>query len=145
MPPPSLFEFRLSTAPASPLPAVLLLGVLCAGSAFSQPSQVDPPARQAVPDLNRLQQRVLDFWSLVTRGQKHQALGYVAEGHDHFLNWNLPPVQVLPAGEAGARAGVSGSGGHDARRRSTAQLRGSGQFAGPAKMGLAGGHLDDPY
>ena len=73
--------------------AALLLGVLGAGSVWSQPSQVDPPARQAVPDLNRLQQRVLDFWSLVTRKQKHQALSYVAEGQDHFLNWNWPLVQ----------------------------------------------------
>ena len=73
--------------------AALLLGVLGAGSAFSQPSQVDPPARPDIPDLNRLQQRVLDFWSLVTRGQKHQALSYVAEGHDHFLNWSWPSVQ----------------------------------------------------
>ena len=73
--------------------AALLLGVLGAGSAFSQPSQVDPPARPDIPDLNRLQQRVLDFWALVTRRQKHQALSYVADGHDHFLNWNWPPVQ----------------------------------------------------
>ena len=73
--------------------AALLLGVLGAGSAWSQPSQVDPPARPDIPDLNRLQQRVLDFWSLVTRKQKHQALSYVAEGQDHFLNWNWPPVQ----------------------------------------------------
>ena len=94
MQPPSLFGFHLATAFASPLMAAFLMGALGAGSAFSQPSQVDPPARQAVPDLNRLQQRVLDFWSLVvTRGQKHQALSYVAEGHDHFLNWNWPPVQ----------------------------------------------------
>ena len=29
----------------------------------------------------------------VTRGQKYQALSYVAEGQDHFLNWKWPPVE----------------------------------------------------
>ena len=86
-------EFRLPRAPASPLIAVILLGVLSAGSAGSQPSERAPVDREAIPDLNRLQKRVLEFWSLVTRGQKYQALSYVAEGQDHFLNWKWPPVE----------------------------------------------------
>ena len=87
-------EFRLARASVSPLIAVLLLGLLSAGSAWSQPSEINPLGRgEAIPDLNRLQKRVLEFWSLVTRGQKYQALGYVAEGQDHFLNWKWPPVE----------------------------------------------------
>ena len=86
-------EFRLARTSASPLIAVLLLGALPAGPAWSQPSEIDPQAREASSDLNRLQKRVLDFWSQVTRGQKYQALGYVAEGQDHFLNWKWPPVE----------------------------------------------------
>ena len=86
-------EFRLPRAPASPLIAVILLGVLSAGSAGSQPSEIDPLGREGIPDLNRLQKRVLEFWSRVTRGQKYQALSYVAEGQDHFLNWKWPPVE----------------------------------------------------
>ena len=86
-------EFRLPRAPTSPLIAVLLLGTLSAGSAWSQPSERAPVDREAIPDLNRLQKRVLEFWSLVTRGQKYQALSYVAEGQDHFLNWKWPPVE----------------------------------------------------
>ena len=86
-------ESRLAKASGSPLIAVLLLGVLSAGSAGSQPSEIDPQAREASPDLNRLQKRVLEFWSRVTRGQKYQALSYVAEGQDHFLNWKWPPVE----------------------------------------------------
>ena len=86
-------EFCLARTPASPLIAVLLLGLLSAGSAWSQPSESAPQAREAIPDLNRLQKRVLEFWSRVTRGQKYQALGYVAEGQDHFLNWKWPPVE----------------------------------------------------
>ena len=86
-------EFRLPRAPASPLIAVLLLGTLSAGSAWSQPSERAPVDREAIPDLNRLQKRVLEFWSQVTRGQKYQALRYVAEGQDHFLNWQWPPVE----------------------------------------------------
>ena len=87
-------EFRLARTPASPLIAVLLLGLLSAGPAWSQPSEINPLGRdEAIPDLNRLQKRVLEFWSLVTRGQKYQALGYVAEGQDHFLNWKWPPVE----------------------------------------------------
>ena len=70
-----------------------LLGVLSAGPAWSQPSEIDPLGREAIADLNRLQKCVLDFWSRVTRGQKHQALRYVAEGQDHFLNWKWPPVE----------------------------------------------------
>ena len=86
-------EFHLARAPASPLIAVILLGVLSAGSAGSQPSEIDPLGREGIPDLNRLQKRVLEFWSLVTLGQKYQALSYVAEGQDHFLNWKWPPVE----------------------------------------------------
>ena len=86
-------EFRLPWAPTSPLIAVLLLGILSAGSAWSQPSERAPVDREAIPDLNRLQKRVLEFWSRVTRGQKYQALSYVAEGQDHFLNWKWPPVE----------------------------------------------------
>ena len=87
-------EFRLARTPASPLIAVLLLGLLSAGSAWSQPSEINPLGRdEAIPDLNRLQKRVLEFWSRVTRGQKYQALRYVAEGQDHFLNWKWPPVE----------------------------------------------------
>ena len=87
-------EFRLARTPASPLIAVLLLGLLSAGSAWSQPSEINPLGRdEAIPDLNRLQKRVLEFWSRVTRGQKYQALSYVAEGQDHFLNWKWPPVE----------------------------------------------------
>ncbi len=93
MQPSSPFEFRLSRVPASPLIVALLLGALSVASAWSQLSQIDSPARQGVPDLNQLQERVLEFWSLVTRGQKHQALGYVTEGHDHFLNSKWPPVK----------------------------------------------------
>ena len=86
-------EFRLATAPVSPLIAVILLWALSDGSAWSQPSEISPQDRAGVPDLNRLQKRVLDFWSLVIRGQRYQALSYVAEGKDHFLNWKWPPVQ----------------------------------------------------
>ena len=86
-------EFRLPRAPTSQLIAVLLLGTLSAGSAWSQPSERAPVDCEAIPDLNRLQKRVLEFWSLVTRGQKYQALSYVAEGQDHFLNWKWPPVE----------------------------------------------------
>ena len=86
-------EFRLPRAPTSPLIAVLLLGTLSAGSAWSQPSERAPVDREAIPDLNQLQKRVLEFWSLVTRGQKYQALRYVAEGQNHFLNWKWPPVE----------------------------------------------------
>ena len=86
-------EFRLAKAPASPLIAVILLGALSAGPAWSQPSEINPQAREASSDLNRLQKRVLDFWSRVTRGQKYQALSYVAEGQDYFLNWKWPPVE----------------------------------------------------
>ena len=86
-------EFRLSKAPGSPLLVVLLLGTLFAGSVWSQPSEIDPQVRETLPDLNRLQKRVLEFWSRVTRGQKYQALSYVAEGQDYFLNWKWPPVE----------------------------------------------------
>ena len=87
-------EFRLARTPASPLIAVLLLGLLSAGSAWSQPSEINPLGRdEAIPDLNRLQKRVLEFWSRVTREQKYQALSYVAEGQDHFLNWKWPSVE----------------------------------------------------
>ena len=86
-------EFRLARAPTSPLIAVLLLGALSAGSAWSQPSESAPQAREAIPDLNQLQKRVLEFWSRVTQGQKYQALSYVAEGQDPFLNWKWPPVE----------------------------------------------------
>ena len=87
-------EFRLARTPASPLIAVLLLGLLSTGSVWSQPSEINPLGRdEAIPDLNRLQKRVLEFWSRVTRGQKYQALSYVAEGQDHFLNWKWPPVE----------------------------------------------------
>ena len=86
-------EFRLAKASGFLLIAVLLLWALSAGSAWSQPSEIDPQAREALPDLNRLQKRVLEFWSRVTRGQKYQALSYVAEGQDHFLNWKWPPVE----------------------------------------------------
>ena len=86
-------EFRLAKASGSPLIAVLLLGALSAGSAWSQPSESAPQAREASPDLNRLQKRVLEFWSRVIRGQKYQALSYVAEGQDHFLNWKWSPVE----------------------------------------------------
>ena len=86
-------EFRLARAPASPLLAILLLWALSAGLAWSQPPENDPQAREASPDLNRLQKRVLEFWSRVTQGQKYQALSYVAEGQDHFLNWKWPPVE----------------------------------------------------
>ena len=85
--------FCLATAPASPLIAVILLGALSAGSAWSQPSESAPPAREGIPDLNRLQKCVLEFWSQVTRGEKYQALSYVAEGQNHFLNWKWPPVE----------------------------------------------------
>ena len=87
-------EFRLARTPASPLIAVLLLGLLSAGSAWSQPSEINPLGRdEAIPDLNQLQKRVLEFWSRVTRGEKYQALSYVAEGQDHFLNWKWLPVE----------------------------------------------------
>ena len=86
-------EFRLARAPAFPLLAILLLWALSAGLAWSQPSENDPQAREASPDLNRLQKRVLEFWSRVTQGEKYQALSYVAEGQDHFLNWKWPPVE----------------------------------------------------
>ena len=89
----SVFGIRLSRAPASPLVAVILLGVLSVGAAWSQPSESAPQYREAIPDLNQLQKRVLEFWSLVTRGQKYQALRYVAEGQDHFLNWKWSPVE----------------------------------------------------
>ena len=88
---------------------------------------------------------MLDFWSLVTRGQKHQALSYVAEGQDHFLNWNWPPVQSYRMQKLELeQQGSQEVGGHDADRRSTPQLPGNGQLVGPATMGLAGGDLDDP-
>ena len=86
-------EFRLARASGSPLLAILLLWALSTGLAWSQPSENDPQAREALPDLNRLQKRVLEFWSRVTQGQKYQALSYVAEGQDHFLNWKWPPVE----------------------------------------------------
>ena len=89
----SVFGIRLSRAPASPLVAVILLGVLSVGAAWSQPSESAPQDREAIPDLNQLQKRVLEFWSLVTRGEKYQALRYVAEGQDHFLNWQWSPVE----------------------------------------------------
>ena len=89
----SVFGIRLSRAPASPLVAVILLGVLSVGAAWSQPSESAPQDREAIPDLNQLQKRVLEFWSLVTRGEKYQALRYVAEGQDHFLNWKWSPVE----------------------------------------------------
>ena len=89
---PSVFEFRLPRVTASPLLAILLLGDFSA-AAWPQPSEITPPPRQALPDLNQLQERVLEFWSLVSGGEKHQALSYVAQGHDHFLNWKWPPVE----------------------------------------------------
>ena len=101
------FEFRLARAPACPLLAVLLLGALSTGSAGSQPSEIDPQAREALPDLNRLQKRVLEFWSRVTRGQKYQALSYVAEGQDHFLNWKWPPVESYRVANLEFRDGSS--------------------------------------
>ena len=90
---PSVFEFRLPRVTASPLLAILLLGNFPA-AAWPQPSEITPPLRQALPDLNQLQERVLEFWSLVSGGEKHQALSYVAQGHDHFLNWKWPSVQA---------------------------------------------------
>ena len=95
----SVFEPRLARAPVSPLVAVILLGVLSVGAAGSQPTESAPQDREAIPDLNQLQKRVLEFWSLVTRGEKYQALRYVAEGQDHFLNWKWPPTPLsLSAG-----------------------------------------------
>ena len=90
---PPAFGFRLSRVPASALLAVLLLWAFSAGTAWSQPYEITPASRKAIPDLNQLQERVLEFWSLVSRGEKYQALGYVAEGQDHFLNWKWPSVQ----------------------------------------------------
>ena len=90
---PPAFGFRLSRVPASALLAVLLLWAFSAGTAWSQPYEITPASREAIPDLNQLQERVLEFWSLLSRGEKYQALGYVAEGQDHFLNWKWPSVQ----------------------------------------------------
>ena len=87
------FEFRLARASASPLIAILLLGALSADPAWSQPSESALQDLTPIPDLNRLQTCVLEFWARVTRGQKYQALRYVAEGQDHFLNWKWPPVE----------------------------------------------------
>ena len=88
-----VFEFRLPRAPTSPLIAVILLGALSAGRLGRSLPKDAPVDREAIPDLNQLQKRVLEFWSLVTRGEKYQALRYVAEGQNHFLNWKWPPVE----------------------------------------------------
>ena len=140
----SVFGIRLSRAPASPLVAVILLGVLSVGAAWSQPSESAPQDREAIPDLNQLQKRVLEFWSLVTRGQKYQALRYVAEGQDHFLNWKWSPVESYRVANLELKEWISRSGGDGAGRRPSARLREPGQLAGPATMGFPGGHLGDP-
>ena len=129
-------EFRLAKASGSPLIAVILLGALSAGSAWSQPSEIDPQAREAIPDLNRLQKRVLEFWSQVTRGQKYQALSYVAEGQDHFLNWKWPPVESYRVANLELEEGSQEVVVTVAGRRPAAGLREPGHLAGPATMGL---------
>ena len=130
-------EFRLARAPASPLIAILLLGALSAGSAGSQPSESAPQAREALPDLNRLQKCVLEFWSRVTRGQKYQALSYVAEGQDHFLNWKWPPVESYRV--ANLEFKRDGSPEVVVTVQAVVQppsFGSPGQLAGPAAMGL---------
>ena len=89
----SVFGVNLPRASGSPLLAVLLLGALFPGPVWAQPPESAPSAHEAGPNLNQLQDRVLEFWALVTRGQNYQALGYVAEGQDYFLNWKWPPVK----------------------------------------------------
>ena len=88
-----MFELRLPSRAPAALIIVILLGAISTDPTRPQPSEIAPQDREVLPDLNRLQKRVLDFWSLVTRGQKYQALSYVAEGQDHFLNWKWPPAQ----------------------------------------------------
>ena len=90
----------------------------------------------AIPDLNRLQKRVLEFWSRVTRGQKYQALGYVAEGQDHFLNWKWPPVESYRVANLELKEGSP-----EVVVTVQAVVRpptfgNTGQLAGPAAMGL---------
>ena len=83
-------EFRLPILAAFSLIGVMLL---CNPSAWAQPAETVPQDLETFPDLNQLQQDVLDFWSLMSQGKKFQALHYVAEGQDHFLNWKWPRVQ----------------------------------------------------
>ena len=68
--------------------------LLCNPPAWAKPAETIPQDLvETVPDLNQLQQEVLEFWSLVVQGKKFQALRYVAEGQDHFLNWKWPLVR----------------------------------------------------
>ena len=68
--------------------------LLCNPPAWAKPAETIPQDLvETVPDLNQLQQEVLEFWSLVVQGKRFQALRYVAEGQDHFLNWKWPLVR----------------------------------------------------
>ena len=83
-------KFRLPRLAALSLIGVMLL---CNPPAWAKPAETIPQDLETVPDLDQLQQEVLEFWSLVVQGKKFQALGYVAEGQDHFLNWKWPLVR----------------------------------------------------
>ena len=83
-------EYRLSRLATFSLIGVMLL---CNPAASAQNAGTAPQDLKTFPDLNQLQQEVLAFWSLVVQGRKFQALRYVAEGQDHFLNWKWPRVQ----------------------------------------------------
>ena len=76
----------------------MVICLTCPGWAQSSSQQSEGDlvgsSSQIQPDLNLLQKRVLEFWSLMTQRQQLKALSYVDEqGQEPFLRWKWPPVK----------------------------------------------------
>ena len=77
-----------------------VVGICLAVSPANTPVLAQAPTESAdepaagLPDLNRLRNRVLEFWSLFTGGKRAQGLSYILpEGQEQVLNWKWPPVK----------------------------------------------------
>ena len=55
---------------------------------------------ELLPDLNLLQARVVELWSLITQGQKLKAISYVEPGRqEFFLDYNWRPLRGFALSE----------------------------------------------
>ena len=74
----------------------------------------------------------------MVQGKKFQALRYVAEGQDHFLELEVASSSILPGNESGFKEWIGRGSRHDNGHGQPSGVRGGVELAGSATMGLPG-------